>query len=369
MKTDRPIERPTLLLDKKRVLSNIERMATRAREGNVAFRPHFKTHQSPAVGEWFRDFGVERITVSSVAMAQGFASHGWTDITVAFPANLRERDAFDDLAGKVDLGILFDREDTARAVDDGLSHAARAWIKVDTGYGRVGVPWDQPDRVLALAQILRASRHLAFQGLLTHSGHSYREQTVEGVQRVHDEAVARLAALKERLSAAGIPHVRISVGDTPTCSLAENFQGVDEIRPGNFVFYDLMQQRIGACGEEEIAVAVACPVVGIFEARGEIALYGGAVHLAKESLPDASGRTVFGVLASGEKDSLGRANRSAQVVSLSQEHGIVEADEALLRVIRIGDLVRIFPVHSCLTCNLHRQYRTLEGERLSRLAP
>jgi len=33
---------------------------------------------------------------------------------------------------------------------------------------------------------------------------------------------------------------------------------VDEIRPGNFVFYDLMQYRIGSCSVGQIAVAMAC---------------------------------------------------------------------------------------------------------------
>jgi len=36
------------------------------------------------------------------------------------------------------------------------------------------------------------------------------------------------------------PHLLISYGDTPSCSIAENFDEVDEIRPGNFVFYDVM---------------------------------------------------------------------------------------------------------------------------------
>src|SRR6476620_10300974 len=87
------ITRPTLLLDEARCRRNIERMASKARRSNVRFRPHFKTHQSAQIGEWFREAGVNAITVSSVKMAEYFASHGWDDITIAFPANWREIEA------------------------------------------------------------------------------------------------------------------------------------------------------------------------------------------------------------------------------------------------------------------------------------
>jgi D-serine deaminase-like pyridoxal phosphate-dependent protein len=80
---------PTLLLDEGRARRNIFRMADKAASNQVRFRPHFKTHQSAAVGEWFRDVGVTAITVSSVEMARYFAAHGWNDITFAFPVNVR----------------------------------------------------------------------------------------------------------------------------------------------------------------------------------------------------------------------------------------------------------------------------------------
>ncbi|KPK99745.1 MAG: hypothetical protein AMJ91_06575, partial [candidate division Zixibacteria bacterium SM23_73_3] len=67
------IVKPTLLLDKKRVMKNIEKMARKAKAAGVRFRSHFKTHQSGEIGNWFRDVGVEAITVSSLDMAQYFA--------------------------------------------------------------------------------------------------------------------------------------------------------------------------------------------------------------------------------------------------------------------------------------------------------
>jgi D-serine deaminase-like pyridoxal phosphate-dependent protein len=52
------IIRPTLVIDKEVCLRNIERMVQKAKEHHLLFRPHFKTHQSAEIGEWFREFGV-----------------------------------------------------------------------------------------------------------------------------------------------------------------------------------------------------------------------------------------------------------------------------------------------------------------------
>ena len=81
---------PTLLVNKEICLRNIEKMAMLAKQHRMKFRPHFKTHQSAKIGEWFKLFGVEAITVSSVKMAEYFANNGWKDITIAFPVNLLE---------------------------------------------------------------------------------------------------------------------------------------------------------------------------------------------------------------------------------------------------------------------------------------
>ena len=82
------IIRPTFVIDKKICLNNIEKMTQKAADNGLRFRPHFKTHQSAEIGEWFRSFGVNAITVSSLQMAKYFAANGWKDITLAFPVNI-----------------------------------------------------------------------------------------------------------------------------------------------------------------------------------------------------------------------------------------------------------------------------------------
>lgn len=360
MTLDQQITRPTLLLDAAKAQRHIARMAQKAQASGVRLRPHFKTHQSAEVGEWFRQQGVQAITVSSVQMAHYFAGHGWTDITIAFPVNVREIEEIAALAWQVRLGLLVESVETAVFLHHHLPTPADVWLKIDVGYHRTGIDWQDESLATAVAQAISAAPQLRLMGLLTHAGHTYQARSAAAVQAIYRQMVARLQSVQTALARHGW-QVAISIGDTPSASVMTDFPGVDEIRPGNFVFYDLMQAQIGACTLEDIAVALACPVVASHPARQQLVLYGGAVHLSREALHGEEGVS-YGRIA--RLTGAGWQILPYHVVALSQEHGIVQGDETLLAETAVGDLLLVLPVHSCLTADLMRGYLTLDGEWL-----
>jgi D-serine deaminase-like pyridoxal phosphate-dependent protein len=360
------VQRPTLLLDPDKALGNISRMARKAEAAGVIFRPHFKTHQSAEVGNWFRRFGVEAITVSSLDMAVYFSDHGWTDITVAFAANLLEKDKINSLAQKVRLNLLADSLEAITALDGFLQHQVTLWIDIDVGYHRTGIPWNDFEQIIRLARDIRGAKNLAFGGLLTHSGHTYHARSIAEIREIHRDGLEKFRTIKGRMAEVGISSCPVSIGDTPSASVADSFSGADEWRPGNFIFYDLTQSQLGACAEEEIAVTVACPVAAKLKEGNKVVIYGGAVHLSKEFLVDKEGRMVYGYVARPCGNSWGAAEKRAPVVSLSQEHGVILVDDLLFLEIQIGDLLAILPVHSCLSSDLYDTYLTLDGKRIER---
>jgi D-serine deaminase-like pyridoxal phosphate-dependent protein len=355
-------EKPTLLLNKERALQNIETMAKKAEKSGVRFRPHFKTHQSAEIGEWFRQQGVTAITVSSVDMAAYFAKNGWEDITIAFPVNLLQIQQINALAEQIQLSLLLESQEAVLFLDKNLTAPVDIWLKIDVGYHRTGIASDNADAVLELAKELEKTDRLRFKGLLTHAGHSYYAHSVEEIKEIHRTSVSLLTKLRTFLLENGISSVQLSIGDTPTCSVVNDFLGVDEIRPGSFVFYDLSQWEIGACQEEDIAVAVACPVVATHPERTELVIYGGGIHFSKEYFIRKDGTKIFGFIAPRTTDGWGPLIEDCYISSLSQEHGIVKVSAAFLENVNLGDMLLILPVHCCLTANLMRQYTTTNGE-------
>jgi D-serine deaminase-like pyridoxal phosphate-dependent protein len=355
------IERPTLVVDRRRAVRNIERMAGRAAEMGVSFRPHFKTHQCRAVGGWFRDCGVAAITVSSVRMARYFADDGWSDITIAMPLNVRELDAVAQLAERVRLGVLVDSIETVAALAGAVDAGLRVWMKIDTGYGRAGIAWDNEERLSGVTRAVLESPGVEFAGILTHNGLTYRARDRDGVLRAHETAMARLRIARDLVSPLAAGECAVSIGDTPAASVVDELPGVDEVRPGNFVFHDLTQAAIGSCSPDDVAVAVACPVVGVYPERRTVLLYGGAVHLSLDSLEGEGEAKTYGSAVPGWPDEV---SASTAIVSLSQEHGVMAVPPGGANAFRRGQVVPVLPVHSCLTCDLYPAYLTLEGGRL-----
>lgn len=350
------IRRPTLVVDTDKVRRNAIRMKERADRNGVAFRPHLKTHQSPFIGRLFRDLGVRTGTVSSVEMARLFADDGWDDLTIAFPANLREIGEMDELAGRIRLGLLADNPDTVRALSAGLRNEADLWIKIDVGSRRCGIEAGDDASLRAVSNAVRQTRNLRLAGVLTHDSRTYGVRGAEAVGKLYREGRDALLSARDFLAAEGWPELKASFGDTPSMSLTEDWSGLDEVRPGNFAYYDLQQCLGGSCSPDDIAAAVACPVVGIYPRRGETVVYGGAVHLSKQSQALPEGGTSYGAVFETADGRWTGFLQGAEVRAVTQEHGIVRMRPQDLESTRIGDLLFLCPVHSCLAADLLRQY-------------
>jgi len=348
------IQKPTLLISRRQCLENISRMYSRAEKSGVVFRPHFKTHHSLEIGRWFKDVGVDSITVSSVEMAEFFAADNWGDITIAFPFNIREMDAVNKLALSVKLNLLVEDYSTLVYLADYLNQPVGFFIKIDSGYHRTGILPGELKKISTLLQFASDTEILNFMGFLTHSGHTYNCHSKDQISKIFSDTSEMMNHLKSQFIDI-CPELILSIGDTPSCSLVENFIGIDEIRPGNFIFYDIMQHQLGSCSLDQIAAAVACPVVARHQSRGELVIYGGAVHLSTESILSKNGTKIYGYPVILADNGWCNPSQGNYVSSLSQEHGVVKISGAQFDHIQPGDLIGILPVHSCLTNDLLRK--------------
>lgn len=354
------VKKPTLLIDKTKVLKNLERMQQKAGAHNLQLRPHFKTHQSKAIGRWYRNMGITKITVSSVEMAQYFASDNWNDITIAFPLNLLEIDEINQLASNIRLQLTIENMESLDFLEKELKHEVGIFIKIDAGYRRTGVDSKNMAELERLTKRIDEITQLHFMGFLAHAGQTYRVHGADKVAEIHHATLHEMAQLKKHFINQ-YPNLSISIGDTPTCSVMNGFEGVDEMRPGNYVFYDVMQAEIGSCTYDDIAVAVACPVVAKHKESNKIVLYGGGVHFSKD-YAEVYGKRVYGLPVKLNENGWGKPIEGAYVKSLSQEHGLLRVSDETYNKIQVGDVLGIIPIHSCLTADNFTHYHSLDGE-------
>ena len=360
------IQTPTFIVDEDRCRTNIRAMADKARRSNVIFRPHFKTHQSHEIGNWFRDEGIACITTSSLTMADYFTRDGWNDITVAFPANVLEIDLINRLAHSITLTLVVESPATVHELAKRLTGHINIYIKLDIGYHRTGIAPESEELISEMLEAIESSERMTINGFLGHAGHSYASANAGEIARIHEESTRLIVDTRKKYSAQW-PNLSVSVGDTPTCSVMEDFSMADEIRPGNFIFYDLTQVQIGSCTTQQISVAMACPVVAIHAERNEIIIYGGGVHFSKDLLDHPKHGSIFGLAARDNGESWGEMLDDVVLSRISQELGTIQAPSGYIDSINIGDIIKILPVHSCMTADLFSTYRLTSGKVISRL--
>jgi D-serine deaminase-like pyridoxal phosphate-dependent protein len=351
---------PSLVLDAVAMRRNAARVGDRVRALGARLRPHVKTHKCIEVAELQVADHFGGITVSTLAEARGFADHGFDDITYAVPV---EPGKFGAVAGLLRRGIrlatitddLSVPEALARAVAD-AGEPADLWVKVDCGYHRCGVDPASP-ALPELVQRIGDQRHLRFAGLLTHAGHSYHARGHEEALRVAREERDVMRAAAEALRGVGIVVPALSVGSTPTITHVDHLEGIDEVRAGNYIFFDLTQVAIGSSSVQDCALSVLAAVVHRDMARGHVVLDAGAIALSKDRGPvDVNGPDHYGRVLDLDGDDLG-----VHVSSLSQEHGTVWVrDAATLDRLKVGERVRVLANHSCLTAAQHAEYLVLD---------
>ena len=355
------IHRPTLIINESIARKNINMMAEKARRNNVSFEPHFKTHQSKEVGEWFREEGVDAITVSSLTMAEYFSATGWNYITIAFPVNILEFNRLNELASKASLTLLVQDLEVIYKLDL-LDIPLDLLIEIDAGYHRTGVDYNSRAEIEKLILCINNSKN-RFKGFYYHAGNSYNARTKAEIIEVYKGYESKMNSLKNVFQQYD-PH--IAIGDTPTCSVLEQFNGIDSIHPGNFVYYDYTQVSIGSCKPEQIATYLLCPVVAKNSKRKELIIYGGGVHLSKDRLTTENGVS-FGLVGYLNEENIFQAYPDSFVKSVSQEHGIISSSARDMSLITLGDIVAIVPIHSCMTVDCMNEIFTEKGEALSKL--
>jgi D-serine deaminase-like pyridoxal phosphate-dependent protein len=351
----RSVDTPALLVDLDRLEANIDAMAGHARSGDVALRPHFKTHKSVAIARRQLAAGAVGITVATLDEVEALVDGGVdAPILLAFQTVAAPKlDRALRLAARVPLTLAVDGPDgaarlaaTARAV--GLT--VDVWIEIDSGLRRCGVlPADAP----TLARDVASHPELRLSGMFTHAGQSYTARDRPEVAAIAAAEAAAVIDAATATRAIGIPIETVSAGSTPTAGFHDGSSGLTEIRPGTYVFYDSLQVALGSAGVDDCALSVAATVI--------------SRPAPDRAVVDAGSKTMGldkGAHSSDLLDDYGTLVGVEGTLSrLSEEHGILQIPTD--SQVAIGDRIRIIPNHVCTVTNLGRRFYGLRGDRVS----
>lgn len=347
------MDTPHLSIDGAKMRRNIEKMAGIAREHGVKLRPHIKTHKIPKIALEQLRAGASGISAAKVSEAEVMADGGIEDIFIAYPLitepKIQQAIA---LSKRIRLIVGVDSLEGARrlsATARDEDHTIEVRLEVDTGLRRTGVLYDE---AIELAEKVDALDHLELIGIYTYRGAVLGDSPTLDLEKAGMEEGRLMVSLAERMRERGIRLRDVSLGSTPTAEYAARVDGVTEIRPGTYVFYDRMQARLGACSLEECAATVVCTVVSR-PSENLAVIDGGSKTFATDVQPGTRPLDLEG---------FGHVVGRPGVVleRLTEEHGMLalSGDQDL----EAGDTLRIIPNHICSTVNLHDEVYVVDQD-------
>lgn len=354
------LETPALLVDRSRLIRNIERMRHRLAGLGVPLRPHVKTAKSVDVVRLAVEGQPGGITVSTLREAEHFLDHGFTDILYAVgivPSKLAHVAALQRRGAE--LTVILDSAEMAEAAAreaEALGTTFPVLIEVDTDGGRAGVAAGDTGRLIEIGRILAEAPGIELRGVMTHAGLSYTCRSPEALRAHAEQERSRAVAAAEALRAAGLPAPVVSVGSTPGALFAERLDGVSEVRAGVYMFQDLVMADLGVCAEAEIALSVLATVIGHRRDLGYLLVDAGGLALSKDAGP-SRGKPGYGSLW----DAATGLPLGLAIASTNQEHGLVPVGEEDFERLPIGSQVRIAPNHACMTAAAHERYHVVDG--------
>jgi D-serine deaminase-like pyridoxal phosphate-dependent protein len=350
------LDTPAVLIDLDKLEQNIKRMADFAKAQRINLRPHIKTHKIPEIAHMQLQAGAVGITCQKLGEAEVMAANGVKDIVMTY-----------EIIGNHKLHRLIELKRRAKictAVDSevgieplaaamaraGLQH--EVLIEIDTGLNRCGVLPGEP--ALALVQRLASYPSLKLRGIFTHEGHVYHARTREEIERKSETAAQDMARTAKLLRDHGFACEVISVGSTPSAMIIGKCEGVTEIRPGNYVFYDRTQLKLGSCAENQIAISVLATVV--------------SRPAPDRAIIDAGNKTMCTDNAADFDRTIGFVVDHPELTFhySSEEHGRLTCQTGNMRL-KVGDRVRVLPNHACGTINMHDEVYGIRGDTVEKI--
>lgn len=351
------LETPAVVVDLDVMERNVSRMAEYCRGKNLRLRPHTKSHKIPELAKQQVAHSGQGITVAKIGEAEVMLEAGITDILIAYPIVGRGKaEKLAELATRARITVALDSVEVAREISrvSEKNVSIGVLVELDVGFRRCGVT--NEDAALSVARGVADLPGLEFEGLMFFPGHLQVEEKERAELRVGVNDF--LQRTLRKLESAGLAVSTVSGGSTPTAREGHLFYGVNEIRPGMYIFNDRNMVGVGIAGVEDCALSVVTTVVST-SVSGRAIVDAGSKTFSSDRHLAGDGRG-FGIVRT-DRDA--KPDPDAELEQLSEEHGHLNISRST-HGYRVGERLSIIPNHVCSTVNMHNHIYGIRGEQV-----
>jgi D-serine deaminase-like pyridoxal phosphate-dependent protein len=339
------LDTPCLIVRESALRENINEMANWAKQRGIALRPHQKTHKTAEIARMQHEAGIQGVTCAKLGEAEALVDSGVVnDVLLGYQiVGPRKIERLLALMERAKVTVAVDGVPVAESLSEACVADGKVldvYIEMNTGLNRAGLlPGEE---TLCLAKEVVTMPGLNFRGIMTHEGHVAKSRNQDELREVAHAAGRAMVDTAELLRANDVPVEVVSVGSTPAAFATTEIDGITEMRPGTYVFYDNASFRFGRIGPDRCALRVLTTVISR-PSPDRAVVDAGSKTLTMDAAPP--GRTGHGYVVEIP---------DAVVARLSEEHGVIEF-AAPNNELSVGDVVEIIPNHVCPTVNLQNE--------------
>ncbi len=364
IKTISRLRTPDCIVIESRLDRNISEMAAVAKSGAVKLRPHVKTHKSPAIGYKQLHAGAIGVTAATVDETLTFLMAGFESVLLAYPQV--HPDALRLLMHTArqynsEVILAVDSRETvelAAMVAGEMQEMFKVYLIIDVGLGRCGLD-PQSEESKQLLRLTASFDSLDLTGIMSHAGQAYGARSRQEILAIAEAERDAMVSFQRACVAVTGHRPIVSVGTTPTLLAGAGLDGIDEIRPGNYVFCDLTMISLGVAPVERCALAVLSRVVTLRPDR--VIIDAGSKALSSDKGAHGSDAIEgYGLVVPIEAHLNADYSHCSTVERLSEEHGFVKRTAAIDW--SVGMLVAVIPNHACTAANLAPMYHVVRED-------
>jgi len=248
----RELATPALVLDLEALEANIAAMAAWAKSQGIALRPHAKTHKCAAIGKRQMAAGALGLCCAKLSEAEALAAAGLDRFLLTSPVVGARRIArlLALKAAGADIMLVVDDAGNVDALGAAAAAAGQRLsllIDVDIGQGRTGVTTIEAAEALAARIAGQAS--LTFKGLQGYAGQVQHIADFAERQNASRQSLAFLAAVRDRLEAAGHPCPIMTGGGTGSHAIDPAGGVLNEMQVGSYIVCDVQYDVCDLTGD------------------------------------------------------------------------------------------------------------------------
>jgi D-serine deaminase-like pyridoxal phosphate-dependent protein len=353
------LETPCLIIDVEKARLNVEAMQKAANEAGCKLRPHIKTHKMPYFAAMQVKAGAEGITCAKISEAEIMASGSdiIDDIFVAYTLvgdfRIKRAIALSKKLKRLILGV--DSFAGAQALSNAAVQAGvtlEVRLEIDTGLKRTGINREEAP---ALAQKIAAMPGLGLTGIYTFKGLLFDGDFTENNLLAAEEEGILLENTAQEIESLGTKLKDISGGSSPTALYTAKTGKENEIRPGTYIFNDMLLLNEKVAQEDDIAVRFAATVVSC--PTEEYAIIDGGTKCFPTDQSLNAFPFYFQSYAKIEDNSDLRLSR------MNEEHGIITSVTGKTGL-SVGQVLTLIPIHVCTAINMQNSVYLLENGQL-----